>query len=243
VRGAIQSLTAAGKTVHVRVNHLSTGLTRDDLAAAVGPGLSGITFPKVEAAADIRELDVLIRQQEVHNGVRPGTPVLIPHIESARGLLRAEDIINASTRVAALSIGAEDFVADLGVARTTDSAELDHARRMIVHACIAYRLAPLDIVWPQFSDEAGLIAEARYGRGLGFKGKYVIHPDQVAPVNTVFSPTAEEVENARRIVAAFEEALALGHASTSLDGRMVDTPTARRARDVIALAEAIEARD
>jgi citrate lyase subunit beta/citryl-CoA lyase len=239
LRDAIASLSAAGKTVHVRVNHLSTGLTRDDLDAAIGPGLSGLVFPKVDAAADIRELDVLIRQQEVHHQVRAGTNVLIPHIESARGLLRCEDIALASTRIGGLSVGAEDFVTDLGVARTPGGVELEYARRVIVHVCAAYGLQPLDIVYSHFQDEAGLLADARFGRSIGFKGKYVIHPAQVEATNAVFAPSAEEVEAARRVVAAFEAALAQGHASTQIDGRMVDTPVARRARDVIAFSEAL----
>ncbi|HWC31265.1 MAG TPA: CoA ester lyase [Dehalococcoidia bacterium] len=243
VRDAIASLNAAGKTVHVRVNHLSTGLTRDDLDAAVGPGLSGLVFPKVEGGADIRELDVLIRQQEVQHQVRAGTNVLIPHIESARGLLRCEDIVLASTRIGGLSIGAEDYVADIGVARTPGGQELEYARRISVNVCAAYRLQALDVVYPQFQDEAGLLADARYARSIGFKGKYVIHPTQVDAVNAVFAPSADEVETARRIVAAFDEAVALGHASTQVDGRMVDTPTARRARDVITYAEAMRQAD
>ncbi|MPZ50443.1 MAG: hypothetical protein GEU75_14275 [Dehalococcoidia bacterium] len=240
--GAIASLSAAGKTVQVRVNHLSTGLTRDDLAAAIGPGLSGLIFPKTEAAAEIRELDVMIRYQEVQGQVRPGTNVLFPHIETARGLLRCEEIATASTRIGGMSIGAEDFVADLGVARTNEAREIEYARRVVLHTCIAYGLQPLDVVFPHFQDEAGLIAEARYGKSIGFKGKYVIHPAQVAAVNAVFAPSPEEVELARRTVAAFEDAVAQGRASTQVDGRMVDTPTARRASDVLAYAEAIAAR-
>jgi citrate lyase subunit beta/citryl-CoA lyase len=239
LRAAIESLAAAGKTVHVRVNHLETGLTSDDLKAAIGPGLAGITFPKASGAADIRELDVMIRFHEVHNNVRPGTAALIPHIETARALLRCEDIALASTRITALSLGAEDFAADLAVPRTAGGAELEYARRVIVHVCAAYDLSPLDVVFSDFRDQQGLIADASYGRSIGFKGKYVIHPDQVEAVNSVFAPSASELEHARRVVEAFDAAVASGRASTQIDGRMVDTPVARRARELIAYAESL----
>ncbi len=242
LRDAIASLKAAGKTVHVRLNHLDTGLTRDDLAAAIGPGLDGLAFPKTEGAFQVRELDVLIREQEVRKSLHPGDIVLIPHIETARGLLRCEDIALASTRIAGLGFGAEDYTSDLGVVRTRDGNELDYARRVIVHTAIAYGLQPLDGIFPDFKDPEGVAAEARYVRSIGMKGKYLIHPDQIAPVNEAFQPSADEVEAARKVVAAFDEAVERGHASVQVEGRMVDTPVAKRARDLIAYVEAISAR-
>src|SRR5215471_7428283 len=181
LRDAIASLKAAGKTVHVRVNSLETGLTKDDLAAAITPGLDGLSFPKAEAASDIREVDVLIRQQEMYNGVRPGTVLLFPQIESAKAVLRCEEIARASTRIAGLSMGGEDYTADLGVPRTVEGRELEYARRVLVHVCIAYKLLPLDGIWPVLGDIVGLTAESRYARSIGFKGKYLIHPEQAEP--------------------------------------------------------------
>ena len=175
----------------------------------------------------------------MHNGVKPGTPVLIPHVESARGVLRCEEIALASTRIAGLSLGAYDYVADLGVARTAAGRELDFARGVIVHVCAAYGLQALDVVYADLQDEAGLIAEAEHAKAIGFKGKYVVHPDQVAPVNRVFQPSEAELDQARRIVEAFDAGVAQGHASVQVEGRMVDTPVAKRARDLIAFAEAV----
>jgi citrate lyase beta subunit len=114
-------LKAAGKMVHVRVNGLDTGLTRDDLAAAIGPGLDGLVFPKAEGARDIRQLDVMIREQEMRNNVTPGTVQLFPHVESARGVLRCEEVAQASSRIAGMSLGGEDYVASLGVPRTGEA--------------------------------------------------------------------------------------------------------------------------
>jgi citrate lyase subunit beta/citryl-CoA lyase len=239
VRAAIESLKAAGKTVHVRVNHLDTGLTKDDLAAAIGPGLDGLLFPKARGAAQIRELDVLIREQELHNGVRPGAVALIAMIESARAVLRCEEIALASTRIAALALGGEDYAADLGVARTTAGIELEYARRVVANCAAAYGLQALDGIYPTLRDEAGLLADARYARSIGMKGKYVIHPEQVEPVNQVFSPTQAELAVARKIVSAYDEAMRGGIGVIDVDGQMVDVPVANRARNLILYAEAI----
>ena len=239
VRASIESLKAAGKSVHVRVNHLDTGLTKADLAAAVGPGLDGLLFPKARGAVQIRELDVLIREQELHNGVRPGTIILIPMIESARAVLRCEEIVLASTRIAALALGGEDYAAGLGVARTPAANELEYGRRVVIHCAAAYGLQALDGIYATLHDEAGLLADARYARSIGMKGKYVIHPEQVAPVNQVFSPTPQELEAARKIVSAYDEALGRGIGVIDVDGQMVDVPVANRARDLLAYAQAI----
>jgi citrate lyase subunit beta/citryl-CoA lyase len=236
---AIVSLSAAGKSVHVRINHHDSGLTRDDLLAVVQPGLDGLAFPKTESARDIRQLDILIRERELKGGVKPGTVALFAHIESARGVLNAAAIIEASTRIAGMALGAYDYALDLGVQRTKAGYELEYARGVIVTTATAYGIQPLDGPFGDFQDSAGLLAESQYVRSIGFKGKYVIHPDQVETVNKVFSPSDEEIELAKRIVAAFDEALANGSASVQLDGRMIDTPIARRAKELLDEAEAV----
>lgn len=239
IRASVESLKSAGKTVHVRVNHLDTGLTREDLAGAVGPGLDGLLFPKAEAPAQIRELDVMLRERELHSGVRPGSIALIPMIESAAALLRCEEIALASSRIVGLALGGEDYAADLGVARTPQGVEIEYARRVLIHCCAAHNLLPLDGIYPTLHDQPGLLADAGYARSIGMKGKYVIHPEQVEPVNTAFSPTPQELEKARRIVAAFETATIEGIGVIDVDGQMVDAPVANRARDLLAYAEAI----
>ena len=243
VRRAIPKLAGLGHTVHVRVNPVDSGLARDDLAAVVCPELSGIGLPKVESAQDIRDIDVLIREQEMEHGVKPGVLALIPAIESARGVLRCEEICRASTRLAAITLGADDYTADLGVHRTREGRELDYARQVMVVCARAAGILALDTPFADLRDEEGLLQESEWVRSLGLKGKYLIHPSQIEPVNRVFRPTEEEVAYARRVVAAFEEEVARGHAAVQVDGRMVDTPVAKRARALIDLAEAIEAQE
>jgi citrate lyase beta subunit len=219
--------------VHVRVNALDTGLTQDDLKAAIMPGLDGLSFPKPTAAAHIRELDVMIRQQEMRAGVRPGTVLLFPQIESAKAVLRCEEIATASTRIAGLALGGEDYCLDLGVPRTPEGRELEYARRVIVHVSVAHGLLPLDGVWTALGDLDGLTAEAHYARAIGFRGKYCIHPEQAVPVNEAFSPTAQQIDSAKRIIAAFDEAVREGHASVRVDGQMVDVPVVKRAQELL----------
>jgi citrate lyase subunit beta/citryl-CoA lyase len=113
---------------------------------------------------------------------------------------------------------------------------------VLVTCAVANGLVPLDAVFGDINDLAGLAEEATYARAVGFKGKYVIHPSQIDPVNAVFAPVLEEVDIARKIVAAFDEATARGEGSIQVDGRMIDLPVAKRARDLIAEVEEISRR-
>jgi citrate lyase subunit beta/citryl-CoA lyase len=227
----------------VRINNLDTRLTRDDLAAVIGPGVTALLYPKAQSGQEIRDLDVLIREQEYHkDGVTPGDTALIPMIETARAVLRCEDIAKASSRIVGLALGGEDYCADIGVPRTKEGRELESIRRVMIQVCAAYRLRALDGIYAVLGDEAGLRADAAYARSIGMKGKYVVHPEQVMPVNDVFSPTPEELEAARQLIAEFDTAIAAGHGTVRIAGQMVDVPIANRARELIAYAEAIVAR-
>ncbi|MBF6601306.1 MAG: CoA ester lyase [Dehalococcoidia bacterium] len=229
-------------TLLVRVNPVRSGFARDDLLTVVRPGLAGVVLPKAESPQDVRDLDVLLREAEMANGVRPGDVATIPLIESPRGLLRAEDIARASDRIIALSIGGEDYCAELGVERTVEGTALASLRYRIVELAAAHALAAIDTPYADVRDAAGLVAETRFARAVGFRGKYVLHPDQVRPVNDVFTPSDREVAAARALVAAYDDGVAAGAGAVSVDGRMVDAPAAARARRLIARAERIAAR-
>lgn len=241
VKAAITALTASGLPLFVRLNNVQTRLTRDDVTAIVRAGVTGVVHPKTEAAQDLRDLDVLLREAEMANGVRPGDIRVIPLIETPIAVLRCEEIARASDRVDALSVGGEDYTAALGVARDTGGAALAHARNVIVTVAAAYALLAIDTPYAGFKDERGLIAESRLAQAIGFSGKYVIHPDQVAPVNAVFTPSAEAVAEAHRIVAAADAAKGKRRGAVALDGQMVDAPVVERARLLIDRAEAIAA--
>lgn len=241
-REAMSSLAAAGP-VFVRVNGVRSGLTRDDLQAVVAPGLAGVVLPKPEEPQDVRDLDVLLREAEMASGVRPGDVTIVPLIESPRGLLRAQEILLASDRIAVTSIGAEDYCAELGVERNVEGTAIAHLRYSVVTLAAAHRMQAIDTPYARIDDLEGLVAEAKFAQAIGFRGKYVLHPGQVEPVNRIFTPSPEEIDRARADVAAFEEAQSRGEGSVALNGRMVDAPIATSARHLLARAEMIAARD
>lgn len=243
VRASIASMARPGRSTFVRVNSLGTGLTQADLEAVVAPGLDGISLPKVESAQDVEKVDLLLGTLEKARGLTAGTVKMIAWLESARGLLEAQHIAHASPRVVGLALGADDYTLDMGIVRSESGDELFYPRSIIATAAMAAGAAPLDTPYVNYKDEAGLVKDACFARQLGFKGKFLIHPSQIETVNRIFSPSAGEVEQARKVVAAFAEAVAHGTAVTSVEGKMVDTPVAERARKLLALAKAIAAKE
>jgi citrate lyase subunit beta/citryl-CoA lyase len=231
-RASLPLLRDAGKTAIVRVNGIETALTRDDVMAVVCEELDAVVMPKVGHPQDLRDLDVLLREAEMAHGVRPGTVAVIPIIESARAVLRCEAIAGSIDRITAIAIGGEDYTADIGVERDAGGLALQHIRGVVVQVAAAHGMTPIDAPYIGFKDAAGLEQDARIARAIGLKGKFVIHPDQVATVNSVFAPNAREIALAKRIVEAYD-ARPDGVGAISVDGRMVDAPVVARARAVL----------
>ena len=237
----VPKLHRAGRRVMVRVNSLDTGLTRDELAALIGPDLSGISIAKAEAVWDLRESDRIVTALESAAGLEAGHVKLIPWIENARAVMSALDLARASSRIVAVAFGAEDYTDDMGVQRTDTGEEVRFARSLIAVAARAANVGSLDSPFASFRDAEGLRQDARVARQMGYTGKFAIHPGQIDVINQTFSPSPEEVEYARQVVAAWDGAEAEGRGSVALDGRMIDVPVVRRAQNLLALAEAIEA--
>ena len=231
-------LGGEGRSVCARVNDVRSGMTRDDLLAVVSPALRAVVLPKAEQAQDVRDVDVLLREAELANGVRPGDTGLITMIESPRALLRCEEIAQAADRHVALALGGYDYCAALGVPRTRDGAAIAHLRYAVAQVAASRGVVAVDTPYDDLEDEEGLVAETEFVKAIGYGGKFVIHPRQVAPVNRVFTPAEREVAEARRIIEAFERAASDGLAAVRLDGRMIDGPIVDRARRVLALAPA-----
>jgi len=223
--------------VWVRINPLSTD-GQDDLAEVMRAQPHGICLPKAESAADINMLDEELSRLEGKYGIPQGSTHIMPIIETAKGILHCDGIAAASPRVALLAFGAEDFTRDLGATRSP--LNLLYARSKIVAAAAAAGVQASDTVYSNVDDEEGLITETKMARGLGFDGKGVINPRQIEPIHTVFSPSKQEISQARRIVAAAEEATEKGIGAVAIDGKMVDLPVLKRARRTLELAESIE---
>ncbi len=219
-----------------RVNAVDTGLTEADLEAVVGPDIWGISIGKIRDAADISTISNLIGRCEATAGLDFGTIRMIPWLETAGAIVHCHAICGASARIAAVAFGGEDYTNDLGVERLDDLTQLLYARSCVTTAARATGVPALDTPFFGFRDEQAHEADSIASRNLGFKGRFAIHPNQLATIEQCFAPSAAEVEHARRVVAAFAAAEAQGRGSTSLDGQVIDVPVVKRARAVLALA-------
>lgn len=229
----LPKLRAVEAMVVPRVNALETGIAEDDLAAVVGPYIDGISIGKIRSPSDISEVSLIISKLEDAAGIEPGSIRLIPWVETASAIVRCYEICAASRRVVAVAFGAEDFTNDMGIDRLEDETQLNYPRSALCIAARAAGVAALDTPYFKFRDLDGLREDSLRAKHIGFKGRFAIHPMQVDGINECFSPTAADIEQARRIVAAFEKAEASGRGSTSLDGMVIDVPVVKRARAVL----------
>ena len=238
VRAALP--TYAGRTVvFVRVNSAGSGRLEDDARAIVCSDLDGLMVPKVEAPDTLPEVDRLLNGLEREHGLPRGHVRLLPIIETALGLVRCEEIaLAAPERVVTLIFGLGDLSADLGIDLTADATELLYGRSRVVVAARAARFRhALDGPYLVLDDVEGLRSDTLRSRQLGFQGRVVVYPPQVEPVQRAYAEVApEELEWARRVVEAFEQAESAGSASIRVDGRFVDYPIYERAKLKLRLA-------
>jgi citrate lyase subunit beta/citryl-CoA lyase len=231
--GFLSKLAQAGHTLIPRVNSLDTGWLEDDLAAVVGPHIHGISVGKIQGPEDITTIGKVLDGLEKKAGIEQGSVRIVPWIETARAIVKLYDICVSSPRIVAVALGAEDLTTDMGIERREDDAEIEYASNVLCVAARAADVFALDTPYFQFRDAGGLRGDALKAKGCGFKGKFAIHPAQIDIINEVFSPSAAEIEHARRVVAAFEEAEHRGRGSTSLDGKVIDVPVVKRARALL----------
>ena len=219
----------------VRMQRAVGDAAEADLDSIVRPGLAGVVAPKVRRPEEVEWLAYELEKREAAAKVTPGSVCIVASIESAAALIEAPRIAKASDRLIGLMFGSEDFALDLGLPakREGEAAEMLYPRSATVIAAVSAGKIALDGIWPDIRDPAGLRADSLRARRLGFSGKTLIHPDQIAIVNEIFSPSAAEIDEARRIVSAFDEALARGDGAAALDGQMLDAPVVDRARRVL----------
>jgi citrate lyase subunit beta/citryl-CoA lyase len=223
--------------IFVRIN--AGELLQADLDAVVRPGLDGLVLPKADHAQGVQELAAILDTLEHERGVSGIR--LLPIVESARGVIEAPRVAEASSRNVAVMFGGEDFSADLGLPalREKEAVDLLYPRSAVAVAAAAAGVRAIDTIWADVRDRQGLEEEARLARRLGFSGKAVIHPDQIAPVNAIFSPTPEEIAYALRVETAAVEGERSGSGAVALDGKMIDRPVVERARRTLSLARAL----
>jgi citrate lyase subunit beta/citryl-CoA lyase len=233
VRNALRCVDFHGCERMVRINPGELGLRDLDDVIPQSPEL--ILIPKAETAHDVRTVDDHIREIQENSGM--DEPVwLMPILESARGIENALDIAESSDRVVALTIGLEDYTADLGVRKTSDGAESLYARMRLVNAAAAADIQAIDSVFGDVGDTDGLRTWASRSKALGFEGMGCIHPRQIQPIHDSFAPSAEEIARAMRIVEAFDQARSAGLSVVSLGSRMIDPPVVLRAQRLVETA-------
>jgi citrate lyase subunit beta / citryl-CoA lyase len=218
----------------LRVNGVGTPWHDDDLRFAATLGIDGVLVPKVESAEDVRGSDAALAAAGAPAGLS-----LWCMMETPRAFLHAEAIAAASSRLAGFIVGTEDLGKDLHARPRPDRLPFVTALGIAVLAARAYGLAVLDTVYRDFKDDEGFAAQCRQGRDCGFDGKTLIHPRQIPIANAIFAPDAEELAEARAMIAAFDAAVASGKGVATLDGRMIERLHVETARRLLALAERI----
>ena len=236
VRNTLRAVDFGGCERMVRINQLPLGL--QDLTEVIPEEPDLILIPKVERPEQVSQVDRMI--DELKSRDRIDRPIwLMPIVESALGIENAFAIATVTPNIAALTIGLEDYTADLGVAKTLEGRESQYARARLINAAKAAGIQAIDSVFGDVGDLAGLRLWGENSRALGFEGMGCIHPSQIPVIHESFAPAQAEIEKALKIVAAFEEAQQRGLAVVSLGSKMIDPPVVERARKLVARAKAI----
>ncbi len=233
VRNALRAVDFYGAERMARINPLPMGL--EDLRFVVPHNVNVILIPKCESADTVKnveeEVNIIKAERHISNEI-----YLMPIIESAPGIVKAYEIASASEKVCALTIGLEDYTADIGAERTNEGKESFYARSTIVNAAKAAGVQAIDSVFSDVDDMKGLRNNVLEAKSLGFEGKGCIHPRQIQIVHEAFAPTEKEIEKAKRIVMAFDEAEKKGLGVVALGSKMIDAPVVKRAHHIIELA-------
>jgi citrate lyase subunit beta/citryl-CoA lyase len=230
IRSLVPTILGPEMQVFVRVNSVASEWFEADIAEGLVEGLAGIVVPKIESTDQIDRVAVALR--------RAGHPRLgvLAGIETALGVADARALLTHPSVVGGY-FGAEDFIADMGGVRTRSGGEVVFARSAVALAARLAGVTMVDQIVADFRDDERFLEEAASARAMGYHGKLCIHPRQVELANTAFVPTAEEIEHARRLLAAYDKASAAGVAAIDFEGQMVDEPLAAHARRILALAQ------
>jgi citrate lyase subunit beta/citryl-CoA lyase len=254
---SIRELDWQGRPTFYRMNSLDTPyFYRDviEVVEEVGEGLDSVLVPKVERPEDLHTLDTLLASVELNADLEPGKIKLEAQIETARALATIDGIARSTGRLEALHFGPGDYAASIRMPQTSIGTmdawdevypghRLHYAMHRIVVAARAANLRVIDGPVADYGDEEGLRKSCLLARSLGFDGKWCIHPSQIGIVNEAFSPTEKEIEWAKKVIDAYEEANAAGAGSISVDGQMIDAASIKMAQNTLDLAGEEEGAD
>lgn len=220
---------------YVRINGCESDFCLGDLEAVICCGVAGIVLPKTERPEDIHAIHWVMTQLERRSGLRADAISLIALIETARGVMNAPAIASADVaRLRRLTFGAGDYTADLGIQWSPSEGELAWARSMLATASRAGGLEPpIDTPWADINDNRGLKNSAEAVLSAGFGGKTAIHPNQIDAINAAFTPTTDQIQRAKQLLAAYEAALARGEGALQVDGRLVDHVVIEQSRRIL----------
>jgi len=233
VRNSLRAVNFYGAERMVRINQGKKGI--DELESLIPHKVNMLLIPKCESAEYIQQIDKKIEEINKKHSLK-NSVWYMPIIESALGVEKAFEIASASPNVASLAIGLEDFTADLGVNRTNEATESFYARTRLVNACKAAGIQAIDSVFSDISDMEALSTNVKNSRALGFDGMGCIHPLQIRVIKQAFTPNENELEKAKKIVLAFDEAQEKGLGVVALGTKMIDPPVVKRAQKTIDLA-------
>jgi citrate lyase subunit beta/citryl-CoA lyase len=225
------------REIAIRANGIGTAWHEDDLAAIAQAGPDAVVVPKVNSADEVHQIE-----KALEAGGAPASTMIWAMLETPIAMLRAHEIASSSERLAVLVMGTNDLAKELQAAPVPGRAPLLSGLGLCLLGARAAGKVILDGVYNDIKDEAGFLAECQQARDLGFDGKTLIHPSQVDPCNATFAPSADDVEKAGRVIAAFEEAEAAGRGVVAVDGRMVENLHVEQARRTLAIQAAIDAR-
>ena len=233
VRNALRQIDFFGAERMVRINQGELALF--DLESVVPHNVHVVLIPKCESGDQVKEIDEKVQLIRKEHKVKQEV-YLMPIVESGLGAVRAYEIATASPNNVALTIGLEDYTADIGTRRTPEGRESFWARSAVVNAARAAGIQPIDTVYSDVRDMEGLRRSVLEAKSLGFDGKGCIHPRQIRVIHEAFAPEKAEVERARKIVLAFEEAERKGLGVVSLGSKMIDPPVVKRALHTVDMA-------
>lgn len=237
----MKKVVRSGADVAVRINR-PMRLALPDLEAAVRPGLAALFVTKAEGVQHLRLLDEMVSELELERGMKPGSVGFVAMIEHPRALPHIDDIAERAPRLIAMTLGGEDFALETGSVPGDESLELP--KRLVAFAAQAHGVSMLGILGTvaDYTDPAAYRKSAERARRFGFSGATCVHPGLVQALNEAFTPGADEIAQARKLIAADEKAAAEGRGSFTVDGKMIDVPVIDRARRLLRRHEAIERR-